>query len=328
MSFFDEKHYLHLNPDVYAMIGAGEIASGKDHYLALGQREGRSGAPLLDEVFDEEYYLAENPDVAQAIRVGKMESGRAHFIKHGHNEDRSGAPEIENPPEFRFPGPLPSPNLRKRVHGVTQSYSFERVGKAIAANLAEAAAAYLPQSTKRPEVLDFGCGCARVLPYFKQTREMEIVGSDIDEEAIAWCRENLSDFGEFLVNDAMPPIDLPGDRFDLIYSISVMTHLPERMQTAWLKELSRITKPGGLLLLTTRSIRGVDLNWWRRLRFRLRGFIHCGGRLTPGLPKFYRSAFHSEAYVREHWGKFFEILEFRPRGINNDQDLTICRKPN
>jgi len=325
--FFDELRYLHLNLDVAAKVRAGEIPSGMAHYSSYGQHENRAGAPLLEDVLDEDFYLAENPDVAESVRLGHFASGQAHFIAYGHTEGRSGAPEVENPPDLCFPGPLPAPPLRKRVHGVAQAYSFERVGKAVAGTLAEAAALYLPRTPRRPNVLDFGCGCARVLAYFKQTRDMDIVGSDVDGEAIAWCGENLSDIGTFLAHDPMPPIDVPADTFDLIYSVSVMTHLPEEMQTAWLKELSRIAKPGALLLLTTRGIHGVDLSEQDRQSFSSKGFLYCGGRPTPGLPEFYRNAFHSEAYLRGHWTSFFEILEFRSHAINNDQDLAICRKP-
>lgn len=328
LRIFDEVIYLYLNPDVAAKISAGEAATPIAHYLKSGQYESRKGVPLLDDVFDEDVYLAENPDVANAVDLGHFKSGRAHFIEFGHNEGRSGAPEVDatNPPELLFPGPLPPPNLRKRVHGVVQRYSFERVGKAVAETLSQAVADNLPHTFKQLKILDFGCGCARVLPYFKQTRDMEIVGSDIDEEAIVWCQENLSGFGAFFINGAMPPLDFPADTFDVIYSVSVMTHLPEKMQTAWLKELSRVAKPRALLLLTTRGIHGVHLTRLQQLQFRLRGFYYGGGRLTLGLPRFYRSAFHTEAYVHKFWGKHFEILEFRARGLNNDQDLVICRK--
>lgn len=327
LRFFDSVQYLHLNPDVPAKIESGEVPSAESHYLRFGQHEGRAGVPLLSEVFDEEAYLAENADVAAAIGLGNFASGYEHFVKYGHNEGRSGAPDLQNPPELAFPGPPPPSELRKRVHGVTQRSSFERVGSAIAETLLSIAAPHISRGEDAPRILDFGCGCGRVLAYFKQgANEVEVFGADIDEEAILWCRQNLSRLADFQVNSATPPTDFPADAFDVIYSISVMTHLPEAMQKAWLAELTRIAKPGALIILTTRGVHGVDLSWWQRQRFKLFGFVYGGGRLTPGLPDFYRSAFHSEAYVRRNWSKVLEVLEFRPRGLIGDQDLVICRK--
>lgn len=325
--FFDSVQYLHLNPDVAAKIESGEIPSAEAHCLRFGQHEGRPGVPPLSEVFDEAAYLAENPDVAAAIAVGNFASGYAHFIKYGHNEGRSGGPDLHNPPELSFPGPLPPSELRKRVHGVTQRSSFERVGNAIAKTLLSIASPHLSRVEGAPKALDFGCGCGRVLTYFKQGANVHVVGADIDEEAIVWCKQNLSGMADFEVNSAAPPTEFPADSFDFTYSISVMTHLPEAMQKSWLTELARIAKPGALVILTTRGIHGVGLSWWQRQRFSMFGFVYGGGRLTPGLPDFYRSAFHSEPYVRKHWGKILEVLEFRPRGLIGDQDLVICRKP-
>jgi hypothetical protein len=98
------------------------------------------------------------------------------------------------------------------------------------------------------------------------------------------------------------------------------------MQFVWLNELSRVTKPGGYLLLTTRGTREVPLNWLQRLRFRSTGFVYVPGGKTPGLPDFYRNAFHTESYIRRKWSKFFEITGFKARGINGDQDWVLCRK--
>jgi len=44
----------------------------------------------------------------------------------------------------------------------------------------------------------------------------------------------------------MPPMSYEDNMFDFVYSISIFTHLPEDMQFAWLQELQRITKPGGI----------------------------------------------------------------------------------
>ncbi len=105
-------------------------------------------------------------------------------------------------------------------------------------------------------ILDFGCGCGRVITWLQQLdSKYQYFGTDIDPEAITWCQENLANFGEYAVNPHLPPTEYADNYFDLVYSISVFTHLSEDMQFAWLKELSRITKPGGYLLLTTHNRR-------------------------------------------------------------------------
>lgn len=44
---------------------------------------------------------------------------------------------------------------------------------------------------------------------------------------------------------------MPDASVDLIYGISVMTHIRESQQEAWLKELERILTPGGVMILTS-----------------------------------------------------------------------------
>lgn len=226
---------------------------------------------------------------------------------------------------MRFKGAVPPRALRKRVHGHTQLFSFELIGAAICRNILDAVRPHMSLDAAT-RVFDFGCGCGRVLVYFKDATGSEMTGSDIDGEAIAWCSDDLGDFGSFIRNDALPPLPVPDATFDLVYSVSVFTHLPERMQFQWLKELRRVTKPGGFLLLTTRGTDAVRLNWLQRLRFKLTGFVYIAGGKTPGLPDFYRNAFHAESYIRRKWSELFEIIEFRSRGINGDQDWTLCRR--
>ena len=99
-------------------------------------------------------------------------------------------------------------------------------------------------------VLDFGCGCGRALRHFHDhPLSFQMYGTDIDAEAIAWCRRKLP-FVTFRVNDPLPPLPFAAGTFDLIYAVSVFTHLDEGHQLAWLKELKRVSKPGAILLLS------------------------------------------------------------------------------
>jgi len=52
------------------------------------------------------------------------------------------------------------------------------------------------------------------------------------------------------INAIEPPLAFADATFDLVYAISVFTHLPETLQWPWIVELHRVIEPGGVLLLT------------------------------------------------------------------------------
>jgi SAM-dependent methyltransferase len=102
-------------------------------------------------------------------------------------------------------------------------------------------------------VLDFGCGCGRVTRYWLGTG-VRVAGSDLNDDALEWCRRNLP-FARFELNGLAPPLAFEDAEFELVYGLSVFTHLPEELQIGWLHELARVLRPGGRLLLTTHGDR-------------------------------------------------------------------------
>jgi len=174
-------------------------------------------------------------------------------------------------------------------------------------------------------VLEFGCGCARVLRamHYRAAPLQKLYGTDIDAEAIEWCRMNYPKVAEFSVNPVEPPMAYADATFDLVYSVSVFTHLPEDMQYSWLKELQRITKPGGYLLLTTHGEKHFQ-NLPESAREKGFHYQHAGD--TEGLPDFYQAAFHTPAYIRSRWSDYFDILGIHERVMDDHQDIVLCRK--
>ncbi|WP_371418093.1 class I SAM-dependent methyltransferase [Acidisoma sp. L85] len=112
---------------------------------------------------------------------------------------------------------------------------------------------------------------------------------------------------------------------DFVYSISVFTHLPEDMQLRWLEELSRVTKPDGVLALSVHGAGLFNGNPQQKKDFNKAGFYYLKGSGTTGLPEFYQTAYHAEEYIYSRWSKFFTIVKIRPRGIANRQDLVLCQ---
>jgi SAM-dependent methyltransferase len=109
-------------------------------------------------------------------------------------------------------------------------------------------------------ILDFGCGCGRLIRHLPAHTGAELSGSDYNPALIEWCRDNLP-FATFETNGLAPPLAFPDASFDFIYARSVFTHLPEDLQHLWIRELHRVLAPGGTLYLTMHGrplARGLD----------------------------------------------------------------------
>jgi SAM-dependent methyltransferase len=281
-----------------------------------------------DDRFDEARYLDANPDVQRAINAGLISSAFEHYATIGHSERRRGAPrDLARAVELYLNHPVAPAHLRLRVSGSAEYAPFIAAGLVMASNLVKA----IPDSaalTNDGYVLDFGCGCGRIAPFFKKLRQCRLYGTDIDVEAIDWCDANLQSVGTFQTNEFLPPFRYDSGMFDLVYSVSIFTHLPEDMQFAWLSEIRRVTKPGSYALLTVQGkwlFPGEHATDQQAGDYEAKGFSYLEGDLTAGLPEFYRTTIHSDHYVRSRWSEFFEIETVIHRGVNNHQDIVVCR---
>ncbi len=282
--------------------------------------------------FSEAEYLQINPDVNAEVQNGRVDSGWQHFMTFGFRENRGGVPpdlvgKLKSLFDADLADTLPPAHLRKRVHGAEDAASFQSIGRAVALDLFAAVNSTFDLEP-HSKVLDFGCGSGRVLNFFhKLCGDCTFFGTDIDDEAIAWCQQQMSHVGTFSSNRVMPPLQYEASFFDFVFSISIFTHLPEEMQFAWLAELGRVTKRGGYLILTTH---GEDIiqpfpEHLKRI-FNKKGFYYHVGEETEGLPAFYQTSFHTEDYIHKVWGKYFEIVKIIRKGIVGHQDMVICRK--
>jgi SAM-dependent methyltransferase len=223
--------------------------------------------------------------------------------------------------------PLPPPRLRTLVAGTADAVWFLATGAASAELVAGAARRHgLALGEEPATVLDFGCGCGRVTRHWASVPGLEVEGSDYNPRLVRWCAENLP-FGRFSVNGAAPPLEVPDGRFDLVYAISVLTHLPEEQGEAWVAELRRVLRPGGLLVLTTHGdAHAAALSAPERERYEA-GELVVRRRTVAGTNLC--AAYHPGAYVRERLASGFELVEHEPEGAaagSPDQDLVVLRR--
>jgi len=105
---------------------------------------------------------------------------------------------------------------------------------------------------KNLSILDWGCGTGRVLRHLPAiiNSSNSFYGTDYNKKYIKWCSENLEGI-QFKNNFLKPPLDFKDNSMDIIYGISIFTHLSEEMHFSWTNELIRVLKNDGILFLTT-----------------------------------------------------------------------------
>ena len=190
-------------------------------------------------------------------------------------------------------------------------------------------------------ILDFGCGCSRMLLWMEDVAESsELFGVDIDERMIAWGQKNVP-WATLSVNKPLPKLDFPDGYFDLVYSASVFTHIDEDYQDQWLAELKRVTKPGSILLLTvhgeyvTGLLDEAEVQAGHRdmsnMRSQLndKGICFLDNDIFVGgpFPNFYHSTLHAPWYIFEHWGRLFDVRAYVSRASANFQDYVMLERP-
>ena len=276
---------------------------------------------------------------AHEIYIQDLHARLARLESPDHATPESGAlgaipvaPEDAPPLQTPYgPVPLPPASLRLRVNGASDAESFVRIGQRTANDIEAALATIGREAASFHKVLDFGCGCGRTLiPLAPRWQHAHFWGTDIDAEAIGWCQGNLP-FATFTVNDALPPVQFERDAFDLVYAISVFTHLNEAFQSQWLAELQRITTRDGIALITLHGAYYTDQpsplppELLAKLSETGHVFVASADVNSP-FPDWYQTSFHTQQYVIEEFSKYFKVLGYIPRGVNNHQDVVLLTK--
>lgn len=99
-----------------------------------------------------------------------------------------------------------------------------------------------------PAVLDFGCGAGRLLRHVRPWAG-RAAAVDRHPQALAWIGTHLPAVDTDLTGGD-PPLRWPDASFDLVIANSVFTHIPLARQPAWVREFSRVLRPGGTALVT------------------------------------------------------------------------------
>jgi SAM-dependent methyltransferase len=175
-------------------------------------------------------------------------------------------------------------------------------------------------------LLDWGCGCGRVLRHWSGLPRTRVVGCDINPKMVEWCEGHL-DFAEVSVSELEPPLPSAGSTFDLIYAFSVFTHLSEELQRKWIRECLRVLRPGGYLLISTMGEYYLGLQRLSESERRAfaRGELVVLYERSAGTSVC--SAYHPPEYVRTKLASDCEHVAFRPAVEGGRHDIHLLRKP-
>jgi cyclopropane fatty-acyl-phospholipid synthase-like methyltransferase len=145
--------------------------------------------------------------------------------------------------------------VRERVRAQTYGDDVGQSGWTTADELERFAARLDLQAGSR--LLDVGCGSGGPALRLAETTGASVVGIDVLPEAVATAtrlaeERGLDDRATFVQVDAGGRLPFEDASFDAVVSVDAMCHLPDRLDI--LRELHRVTSPGGRVLFTDPTI--------------------------------------------------------------------------
>lgn len=166
-------------------------------------------------------------------------------------------------------------------------------------------------------VVDLGCGAGDYALWYATHGAGHVTGVDLSAGSLAAAKQKAERLGvrnvEFRHRDILE-LDLPSDRFDYSYSVGVLHHTGDTF--AGVQQLVRITKPGGVVIV---SLYSVYTRFWLRLKqnlCRLLGGDDIDARARWGrrlFPHYLRSLTDGRYY-----GQYYEALSYDVFGFPHE----------
>jgi SAM-dependent methyltransferase len=287
---------------------------------------------------------AELPDYRREIIETTLSMTRAEYTvmpRFGFHQPldyrEDSVPEPFGDAVWREGEALPLPAPEDRFGYPADDDTYLRMGATDAAMFKAQIARHAGQ-LEALAILDFGCSSGRVLRHFETERREQawrLHGVDIQARAIEWLRLHFPPHYGVATTTVLPHLPFEDNSLDIIYGISVFTHI-KYLWDMWLLELRRVLRPGGLLLQTIHTEnawafyhRNREAEWVRRDHAALiaeaaempHDWMHHGDIAVS-------QAFWKRDIARRNWGRYLEVLDLLPpQHEMSFQDLMVCRKP-
>jgi SAM-dependent methyltransferase len=195
-------------------------------------------------------------------------------------------------------------------------------------------------------IMELGCASGRVLRHFaSQEAGLNIWGVDIDKRHIDWILHYLPPTIKAVHTTALPHLPIEDNVMAVVLAFSVFTHIDE-MEVAWLAEVRRILKPGGIAYLTIATEHSWSLlqpgmvvyESLMSLKDHIIGYQVSPEFFAQPMPEerivfkwptiaqvYNCCVYHATSYVHRTWGRFLDILDIIEEGSEH-QAVVILRK--
>ena len=246
-------------------------------------------------------------------RIFYLYQRRKH--KQSNQEFEKANPDVVLPPDY----------MMFESYGLNYTKYYEN-GRKTAQWIIDIVSPFIKLENKK--VLDWGCGPARVVRHMPTLLgdSNKVFGTDYNPKTIQWCAQFIKSV-EFSKNELDPPTPYDADTFDLIYGISIFTHLSEEKNITWFEELIRVSNIGAVFFLTTQGDAYLEKMTEKEKEVYNKGEIVERGKVVEGHRVF--STFHPPSYMRTLFEKHTKVLKHIP-GVKKEwgieQDVWVLKK--
>ncbi len=179
---------------------------------------------------------------------------------------------------------------------------------------------------KTRRVLEFASGHGRFTRHLvKALGPARVVVSDVVPSAVAFSRETFGVDG-FLSTSVPEDVQWP-DRYDLVFVLSLFSHLPRSTWSRWLKVLYEAVAPGGLLVFSTHGIKAADFD---HVTLDQEGYFFAASSESTAIDEQeYGTTFTSEAFVMARIAETVgadRLVHKAPVHFWNHQDAYVLRR--
>ena len=155
-----------------------------------------------------------------------------------------------------------NPSEYANLERIDRLHWFYRGKRAIVRHWIERFATLKPSDL----MVDAGMGTGSWL--VEMSARCRVLGLDDHEESLAIAEPRLSAVGGRALRTGLLDVDLPDDSAAVVTMMDVLEHLDEDAST--LREMVRLTRPGGLIVITVPALRWLWSDWDVTLHHRRR----------------------------------------------------------